>query len=1003
MTEEDAKVKIIIPWLLQRGVKLSDLSFETTFRVRVGRHDLEVKSGGQRASEAVSGRLDILIGRDDHNLLLVEVKRPNSSLTDNDRDQAISYARLVHPIAPLSLVTNGQDYHLFDTITKDKLEPDTPLRDGFGLSLPSGAREEALEIFLSLSPKNLLAFCQSQTDEQLLPLTGSVQDLSKVYVPELHVTRRELNTQIAEFLRSDKSGFVILGESGAGKTSSICHVVKELLAREQPVLFFRGLTLGGRLLDAVAEEFEWSFGDDQSPVALIKRLDAIAPNHQLVIAIDAVEQWECPERVGNLYAVLRHLRRHSCKLLLTSKSANWDAFVHYQGSSTGIADHIFTTTPAEGKASAGYVLPPMSETEFYWAVVNYRRIFDFHGVFEEKAITEAKRNPYLLRVFFDAARDHNLPNLALTSRQLLDHYYQRLIERTPDPEAAEATLVGVARAISRHNQAYISRDVLRQELGLSVTQSIMPELFYQNLLEIEHSNGTRGPKIGFYSEPLRNYLIAYRVLNWPELDGREFCRISESAVGIQADAFAYYLPQASVEQQREVAGPLYPAAEQYLHCYRTMIDTHFSRLRSSFEPHSEASIGLVAELMLPRRRFGYLGFRSIHPGDPDVLFVPVKVFKPSADFLFAHGVNQAQMNSSLDAGISVNVSEAVRRHEIRPQLLRIVARGELDESAAPELARELLRGTIAANPTIFSNFVDSYTRQLKYPIAFAAIESAARRACLYEHFDHVRCEDQRRSGRVPETRSGQFISYSWRPSAEDWAWIDQRVSETLHDGNAPEHLLASVNSQYLLERVQTAIRHLGGGSGSLGSAEFRVAGGLTLRHAANCLRMDPAALGQAFADFYKAYLDAYQGVVSANFPTLKGALPLYSKLPVRVLIAVGHPHHWEQDSYPVLIAICPPQIGQDTNEVTSIDPAQISFDANHQPLYDGNPLEYFRFTSCQVGSEVGDYPPFLPDLLQASGLILRHKVYGTIESEIDSILTELSRLTETSANNDEVN
>ena len=557
--------------------------------------------------------------------------------------------------------------------------------------------------------------------------------------------------------------------------------------------------------------------------------------------------------------------------------------------------------------------------------------------------------------------------------------------------------------ISRANQLYIRRDVLRNELNFGVNDSFMAELFEQNLLSIEHVDDARGPKIGFYSEPLRNYLIAYRVLDLPSMLNPDLCQLAVGSVGVVAEAFAYYLPQSAATQQRAVVGPAYVMFEQYLQHYRAIIDAHFARLRASFEPHVEGLIGIVAELMLPTRHVGYFGFRAIRPGDADVLFIPVKSFTPSAEFLFAHGVNQARMNSSIASGIPSSISEAVLRHEIAPQLRRLVAQGELEESNAPELSRELLRGVITANPNIFSDFVDACTRQPSYPISLAAIESAVRRTCLYEHFDHVRCEDQRRSGRVPETRSGQFVSYSWHPSAEDRAWIEQHVSETLHNSSVPEHLLASVNSQCLLERVRTAIQYLGGDSGSLGAPEFRVAGGLTLRHACDSLRMDPVALGQAFAEFYKAYLDAYKDVVSTSFPTLKDALPLYSKLPVRVLIAVGHPHHWEQHSYPVLIAICPPQRGQDTNEVIAIDRAQISFDANYQPLFNEDPLEYFRLTSSHIGSELGDYPPFLPDLLRVSGLILRHKVYGTIESEIESMLTALLQRTETSANKDGVN
>lgn len=992
MTEEDAKVKIVVPWLVERGVNPRDLSFETSFRVRIGRQEINVGSAEKRASDTAAGRLDMLVSREGRNLVVVELKRPGSELTDKDRDQAISYARLVHPIAPLSLVTNGDNYRLFDTITKERLKADTHIRDGFGVSLPSADRLEALEIFLSLSPANLLSFCRLQAAEQLRPLVGSAADLSKVYIPELHVERRELHAQLQEFLGDTKtSAFVLLGDSGAGKTSSLCHAVGQLLERGQPVLFFRGLTIEGRLLDVVAEEFDWTFGDDQSPAALVKRIDAISPTHPLLIAVDAIEQWGYSEAVANLYTVLRQLRGRSCKLVLSCKTAAWDVFVHRLGSDTGVADYVFSPQTPNRSAAAGYILPPMSDTEFHWAVMNYRSVFNFHGFFEEQAITEARRNPYLLRVFFDVARNHDLPNLALSSRQLLDEYYKRLLARTSDPERADVTLLAAARAILHENQVSVSRDTLRRDLGLGVNDSLMSDLFDQNLLEIDRADHTRDPQITFYSEPLRNFLIAYRVLRLPSLIGAEFSRVAGNAVGVEASAFAYYLPQASVAQQREIAGLLYSAAEQYLQFYRTMIETHFSGLRASFEPRGHGAIGFVTELMLPVPRVGYFGFRAIRPSDAEVLFIPVGDFRPSVEALFAYGVNQGRMNSSFETGILRNVSKAVMRHEIEPQLRRILAHGELNESNAPELSRELLRGVIAANARIFAEFIDSYTHQPRYPIALAAIENAVRRACLYEHFDHIRCENQRRSGRVPERRDGQFVSYSWQPSVEDREWIEQQVAQILPHKSEPQHLLASVNSQCLLERVRTAVRLLGADE-ALDAPPFRVAGGPPLSHAWDRLRMDPAALTDAFAEFYKAYLDAYQEVVSASFPTLKAAFPLYAQLPVHVLVAVSHPYHWEQRSYPVTIAICPPREGQNTNEVIAINPAEISHDAQHRPLLNGEPLDFLNYVSSDLGSELRSYPSFLPNVLQASDLILRCKVYGKIESEIDTALAALSAI-----------
>jgi hypothetical protein len=39
-------------------------------------------------------------------LLVIEVKEPSEALSEDDRDQAISYAKLLHPVTPFALVTN---------------------------------------------------------------------------------------------------------------------------------------------------------------------------------------------------------------------------------------------------------------------------------------------------------------------------------------------------------------------------------------------------------------------------------------------------------------------------------------------------------------------------------------------------------------------------------------------------------------------------------------------------------------------------------------------------------------------------------------------------------------------------------------------------------------------------------------------------------------------------------------------------------------------------------
>src|SRR5688572_29271638 len=118
MNEEDVKLKIVVPWLLSLGLSIQDLRFETSFKIHIGRQDVVV--GGRGGNDAVGARLDILIHRDGRNLAVVEVKRGDAPLNDDDRDQAISYAKLLYPPAPLALVTNGTEFRLFNAFTKER-------------------------------------------------------------------------------------------------------------------------------------------------------------------------------------------------------------------------------------------------------------------------------------------------------------------------------------------------------------------------------------------------------------------------------------------------------------------------------------------------------------------------------------------------------------------------------------------------------------------------------------------------------------------------------------------------------------------------------------------------------------------------------------------------------------------------------------------------------------------------------------------------------------------
>jgi len=90
-----------------------------------------------------------------------------------------------------------------------------------------------------ITPWTLAEYARETTYENIGRLIGSK------YLPESYFTRREMDVWLNDFLLSNKSGFLIVGEAGVGKSSLLCRKAEEWLGkydenitREDIVLFF---------------------------------------------------------------------------------------------------------------------------------------------------------------------------------------------------------------------------------------------------------------------------------------------------------------------------------------------------------------------------------------------------------------------------------------------------------------------------------------------------------------------------------------------------------------------------------------------------------------------------------------------------------------------------------------------------------------------------------------------------------------------------------------------
>jgi type I restriction enzyme M protein len=182
-SEEDVKFKFLVPLLEDRGYKQDCIAFNVPIAVQEGRKKKTIYADA------------VVFTSKTHKapLIVCETKGPSEILDRESREQAISYARLLPHIAPLTLLTNGSQVQVYHTVHKTR-RPDLPHRNELEQDIlkfvldkdvQESLREEAKhELFIIddvRTFKNILKACHNEirNNEGLDP-TAAFDEMSKV-------------------------------------------------------------------------------------------------------------------------------------------------------------------------------------------------------------------------------------------------------------------------------------------------------------------------------------------------------------------------------------------------------------------------------------------------------------------------------------------------------------------------------------------------------------------------------------------------------------------------------------------------------------------------------------------------------------------------------------------------------------------------------------------------------------------------------------------------------
>jgi hypothetical protein len=985
-TEEDIKQKIIMPFLKSLGFGEDELEFEKSFSLHLGRYAVRIDT--EKEMKEAHPRLDILVKRDGRNLFVIEAKTDFKDLTDDDKEQAISYARLVHQMAPLAIVTNGKDHRIYKVDDKTEIERDKTKIVGYRIGEDiRRIYDEAFEYFIGYSFENVKIFCDAQIREGMKTLLGSKEKRDRKFIQELYVPSTKLTKVFADFLGSDKPALAIIGESGSGKTCSMCGLSLEFTQRN-PILFYRAKNLTEGLVKSISNDFNWGFSAHYDEITLFKRLDKIFKGKSIVIFVDGVDEWTNPNKAEILGNFASKIRNRNFKLVISCKSGQWDKFTTRSGIPTSLSEEVF---PANENMK-GYLIEPFDDQEFFTMVAKYRQFYEFNGMFELDVLEECKKSPFLLRVFFEVAHKTKLPHLTFSIREFYDEYYRTVIERIPDnKDIAENTIKEIARLLFEKNLNSIDLDALRFELKLTINDAIMPSLFECNILE-NMSSGLES-RIGFYFEKLRDYIIVFGVKKWDKIPINEFTKewAKIDIEEVRLDAISFFYQFANLEKKKAIDAPLRANAEVYLNFYIKILVEHFPNLKSRFRPRTEKGIGFIGALDIKNKMISAYGFRALKESDENIELVPIEggFWNKRTNIMDLMGATGLHYRGSCNGFKEFNIKKEVLELEIYEQLQKIVDNGLLNETNNYYLSLEKALGIIVSKQSQLHGIKFKSKLSHYLPIPIDRVEYGLRYERAVKYFEDKLIEERKDRGIIKPIWRGSTVSYSYSFTTEDWEFIHQQAYEAALNKRELKSNIRHIDLEQVEDILNEALSTIKQRKNIIDETIFPDQDAITIgKTGLMCDFYKRETLISCVCRIFTLFLQEYKTLIEANFPTLKNHFSLYSKMPLHYFLVVGP----GEGNFSIKIFKCKSSDSK-KNEVTVCENKDISFDRDKFSFaYKQKGYELFRVVSQSVTSMLSCWERFMNIEVAREFITLRNMVYQQIKDELPTALSQLSQL-----------
>jgi tetratricopeptide (TPR) repeat protein len=394
------------------------------------------------------------------------------------------------------------------------------------------------------------------------------------YIPQVYFPRKAMEGELETYLKGSKSGFLLLGESGIGKTNLLCHKVDEWRERGEIVLFYAGHQLNPdepmeqRLLSDLYLQ-----GD------FIRLLEFVRKEgRRFIVVVDGVN--EHPQSAKLLKCLCEFVQRYGrnfpLKVILSVRSVFFTRMLQALGEGRSeeqlksleaglFPSTIFQTHTVEREGrreeTHRFELEAVDEEELreiyesyrafdgYWTEEGQLRRFRPTTPYESLTpqVREVIRHPWLLRMVMEAYDGKPIPERLWTGDILNAFCEAKIFGRTDEererfaPRSQLVTeLVRLMRKLKRDNflrdelhdfSAEWSKALLERELTRSPYLQLLDEgVLMETPIAEEWGRFRRivGYQVRFAFDPLFEFLLSNELLaeggGWKGLTGEKVAR-----------------------------------------------------------------------------------------------------------------------------------------------------------------------------------------------------------------------------------------------------------------------------------------------------------------------------------------------------------------------------------------------------------------------------------------------------------------------------------------------